>query len=484
MSEKHGSEVLAPNVEDPIGAAVGPGSEGTAEPAPPPEDEVTPRARRAVGLSLRTTATLQFLAMITGVELARGLGLDDRGALAAAMLWPLVIGDIATLGIEESMTYNIARAPERAGRFLGSGLLVFCLQAPVFWALSAAIVPLALSSHGSDVIVPALIYTLYVPINMFGLVFLGTLNGLHRYEWFNQVRLAVGLFLVVMQTILLIVGPFTVMALVIGMVVAYIATDLVAIWLVWRARPGRISADRQTMREIFGFGIRSHSSFTASLLNQRLGQLVVSVFLSASDLGLYVVAVTFTSLTFIIGGSFAYATLPNVASLPEGEGRTKLARQLVSLTLLLSFLLSLPMFLFAPQLISAFFGSAFSAAGDITRILLIGTVALSTNRALEAVLRAGGRPLSAGMAELFALGATIVGTAILLPLFDLDGAAIASSIAYITATVWMTRKATRMLDVPARKLLIADRDTLSAMFERFRKLREMIAARRAARNAA
>jgi O-antigen/teichoic acid export membrane protein len=238
------------------------------------------------------------------------------------------------------------------------------------------------------------------------------------------------------------------------------------------------------MRQIFGFGIRSHSSFTASLLNQRLGQLVVSIFLSASDLGLYVVAVTFTSMTFIVGGSFAYATLPNVASLPEGEARTKLARQLVSLTLLLAALLSLPMFVFAPQLISLFFGSEFSAAGDITRILLIGTIALSTNRALEAVLRAGGRPLSAGMAELFALCATVAGTAILLPLFELNGAAIASSIAYITATVWMTRKATRMLGVPARRLLIADRETLSAMFERFRKLREMIAARRAARHAA
>ena len=76
---------------------------------------------------------------------------------------------------------------------------------------------------------------------------------------------------------------------------------------------------------------------------------------------------------------------------------------------------------------------------------------------LEAVLRAVGTTLDAGFAELMALGATVPGLAILLPLIGLTGAAIASLVAYAISMTWMSRRVSRALALPIPRLFVIER---------------------------
>ncbi len=227
-----------------------------------------------------------------------------------------------------------------------------------------------------------------------------------------------------------------------------------AVWLTWRARPGRLQLDLATMRKLFGYGIRSNTSTTSSFLNQRLDQLVISAFLSASQLGLYVVAVTFTMVAPLIGGAIAIAALPNIARLGHASERTVLARRLVGLTL-----------------IRLFFGHAFVAGANITRVTAVASISFATTRSLEAVLRGIGRPLAAGLAEFVALGATVVGLSTLLPLLGLIGAAWASLIAYSVSGAWMAFRISSLIDLPVLSLLTVDRAGLALAWKRLRHLR-------------
>jgi O-antigen/teichoic acid export membrane protein len=464
---------VSDRIEAPLPAAgeVSTDSITETQPPTPPEGDSAPDARRAVRLSLRTSLVVHLINTISGIELARGLGLTDRGELAAAMLWPSVVGAIATLGLEESVTYHVARARASVNRILGSALALWTVQSLAFTALTCAVIPIVLQKQGSYVIESALIYSLFVPLNMFGVTMLGVLNGLHRYERYNAVRLAIGLCVIGVQTALLALDVFSVRSIVIGLVFANLATEAIAWVLVRRSAVRPTRWERPMVKSLFAYGIRSHAGTTSNFLNQRLDQLVISAFLTASQLGLYVVGVTFTSLTALIGGSVAVATLPNVASMGEGEERVVLARRLISVTLVMSALVSLPILILAPQLIQLFFGSQFADAANITRVLSIAVVALSTNRAIEAVLRGVGRPLDAGISELVALGATVVGLAVLLPLLGLIGAAWASLLAYTTAGVWMLNRARKALDVSPFILLVPDRGAIDAIRSRLRSFR-------------
>jgi O-antigen/teichoic acid export membrane protein len=454
--------------------------------AAPVDAAATPAATRADGASatraiknnIRGSLILQVLNMVSGVELARGLGVTNRGALAAAMLWPTVIGTIGALGLEESMTYHVAREHEDVGKWLGSALVLCAIQTVVFTTITAIAVPLALHNHNATTIHSGWIFTGFVACSVFALALNGTLNGLHRYSSYNLARMSIGFAMVGGQTIFLIIGKFSVEVLVSLFMGCYVVCLLFDCWLVTRAKPGRLRVEWATVKRIFAFGIRSNTSTTSSYLNQRLDQLVISAFLTARQLGIYVVAVTFTMLTPLIGGSVAVATLPNIARIKDDPKERKLmARRLVSLTLLASILASLPIIIFAPLLIKIFFGSHFAVGGNITRVTSVASISFATTRSLEAVLRGIGRPLSAGMAEFVALGGTVVCLAALLPTLGLIGAAYASLVAYTTSGAWMTWRIKKLLGVKVREILMPDREGVRMLIMQVLKILALIRAR-------
>jgi O-antigen/teichoic acid export membrane protein len=391
-----------------------------------------------------------------------------RGELAAAILWPTVIGAVGALGLQESITYHIARERENAGRLLGSGLVLWGVQSVAFTVITVVAIPLALQNHSSATITSGLIYAAYVSLSILGLLLIGTLNGLHRYGSYNVSLLSIGIAIVGCQSVLLVVGAFSVRVIVIAMIGSYVACMVFGGWLVHRAHPGSLRADRATVRRVFGYGIRSNTSTTSSFLNQRLDQLVISAFLSASQLGLYVVAVTFTMVAPMIGGAVAVAALPNMAALNHPAERRILARRLVGLTLIVSTLVSLPLIAFAPFWIRLFFGAGFVPGANITRVTAVASISFATTRSLEAVLRGIGRPLAAGMAEFGALGATVVGLATLLPTFGLIGAAWASLLAYTVSGAWMAIRISMLMKLPVVSLLTVDREGLALAWRRLR----------------
>lgn len=417
---------------------------------------------------MRASLAVQVLNVISGVELARGLGVNGRGELAAAVLWPTVIGAISTLGLEESMTYHVARERERAGRLLGSALVLCTLQALAFTAVTIALIPLVLQRHGGDTITAGLVYSGYVGVNVYALALTGTLNGLHRYGAYNATRLSASVVLVSTQTVLLAVGAFSVLVIATGYMIGYLACLLFGAELVRRAQPGRLQVDRATVRRVFAYGIRSNTSTTGSFVNQRLDQLVISIFLTTSQLGLYVVAITFTLFTPLIGASIALAALPNIARLDTTSERAVLARRLISLTFTSSLVISIPIIALAPQLIDLFFGSAFSAGADLTRVTAFASIAFATTRSLEAVLRGVGQPLTAGVAELAAVGTTVLGLATLLPTIGLIGAAWASLLAYSVSALWMAHRISVIVGLPIPQLLIPGRADIALVVARVR----------------
>ena len=427
---------------------------------------------KAIKVNASTAMIGMVLNMVSGVELAHGLGVTGRGDLAAAILWPTVIGAIATLGLQESMTYHVARDRNRAGRLLGSALGLWVIQSIIFTAITLLVIPLVLHKHTNTVIDAGLIYTGYVSLNMYGLVLVGTLNGLHKYTSYNAGILSIAVTIVALQTVLIATHHFHVKTIVIGMMGCYVVCMSFGTWLTKRAHPGRLHYSFKTMRMIFAYGIRSNTSTTSSFLNQRLNVLVISAFLTSRQLGIFTVANTFTLFAPLLGGAIALAALPNVARLEDSPERLLLARRLISFTLLAATLVSLPIIVFAPWLLTLFGGHGFAAGANITRIIAVGSVIFATTRSLEAVLRGVGRPFTAGMAEVVALGATCVGLAALLPTLGLIGAAYANLLAYGVSGAWMTWKLKGLLGIPVRQLLTPDPEGIAIARDKFRGLRK------------
>jgi O-antigen/teichoic acid export membrane protein len=400
-----------------------------------------------------SSVAIQGFNAVTGVLLARFLGPAGRGELAAILLWPSVLAAVGSLGVSEAVTYETARGSSPVKSVVGSSFAIAAVQSFVLAVIGTFLVALVHRGDEPRIIRSSLLYLAFIPLNLLTLYAAAVLNGLRQFFAFHALRLMViavtagGIVAVATNETL------TVEAAVAIYLVANVFTAATTIVVLARRGVLSITCSQATVRRLLGFGIRTHTASLASMVNERLDQLVISIFLAPAKLGLYVIAVTMTSATMIIGQAAAGVVLPVVASLEDPTARIATATRYVRWVLIGAVCIAIPVLVSTPALIRILFGEEFVGAVLVTRVLLIASIFFSVNRVIAAVLNAVGRPLDAGIAESLSLVVTVAGLTLLLPRLELLGAGVTSLVAYCSTTVWMASKAGRALEVTPSALL-------------------------------
>jgi O-antigen/teichoic acid export membrane protein len=434
------------------------------------EAELSEGAAAPMVGSFVTTAVIQLVQAVIGILLARILGPSDRGELAAVILWPTLITTIGSLGLAQSATYHAAQA-SRLGTLVGSTLAVVAVDSVALVAIGWAILPLVLGGHDPSVVHDGQLFlAAYIPLLLLSMSMMSVLNGSHRFAWFQSLRLIQIGVIVTGIVVLAATGSLTVGTGAAVYVAGYGASSVVSLSVVMRSLPGGVHVGRDSVRGLLSFGLKSQLSTSMWTLNERADQLVISAFFSAASLGLYVVAVTLTSLTTLVGFSFALVALPMIARLEDVADQRRVARLIVTATLICATVVSVPIFAVEPTLIKLLFGSDFVGAADVGRVLLVAGVVFAMNRVLEALLQAVGRPLESSIGEGLALAVTAGGLALFLPTLGIMGAGITSFLAYFASSAFMVRRAARALDVSAIWLLKPER----GMLKRARSLMRLV----------
>jgi O-antigen/teichoic acid export membrane protein len=401
-------------------------------------------ARGPLLASFGASLFIQALNVLTGILLARELAPAGRGALAAALLWPTLVASVGSLGLPDSVTYHGARLKMRADELAGTVAAAWFLQSCVLTAIGIAIFWFA--PFQPDARAAGTLMAFAIPLYLWSAYGAAIAQGRSAYPAFNALRVLVPAATASGLVGLAVAGRLTVQSATWTYVATYLLTAIAAAAVVVRGRP-RISF--ALARDLFRFGVRSHLSFVATSLNERLDQLVVSILLAPVSLGLYVVAATLTSVTSLVGSTVSLLALPELARLHDDAARAALARRLGLLTVVGASVVTLPVLLLAPVLLRTAFGPSFAEAATPARILLVGAIALTTARLLGAVLKGLGLPLHAAGGELCALAVTVPALAMLLPPLGLVGAAIASLLAYTTAALWLVRRVAAAFGQPA-----------------------------------
>jgi O-antigen/teichoic acid export membrane protein len=413
-----------------------------------------PRLAHPLRASFATSAVGQGLTAGAAIVLARVLGAEARGALAAIVLWPMVLVVVGSLGMGEAMTYHAARGTRPTRALVGTGIAIALAEAAVLGAIAAVVLPFALHSFDPHVRVLAYVYAATIPLSLVAAYLTNVLQGLNRFTAFQVLRVlqliaAAGGF-----AALAVVGQLSLTSAMTAYFVAQGVTVLAALLLLRRELAAGLRFEAKLARRLLSYGIRSHASSVASLLNERLDQVVISLVLAPTQLGLYVVAVTTTAATGLVGASVAMIATPVIARTDDSDERAAKAARYTKLTLVVSAATAVPLLVAVPRVIQFCFGHEFLGAGHVARLLLLASIVYGASRVLGGTLRALGRPLDAAACDSLALVVTLVGLAALLPTIGILGAGVASLAAYGTALVAMLRRTSKALGVPVSFLLL------------------------------
>jgi O-antigen/teichoic acid export membrane protein len=408
------------------------------------------------GFRFTLLAQLGILALgaFTGVASARLLGPQGRGELAAAILWPSALLMLGSMGLNQSIVFHTGRKLFPASEVWTASIFLAAIQSACVILAGMVVLPLVLRSYPRAVQHSALALLLASPILLFSGCAGSLLQGRLRMALFNATRAATPLVYASALGLLILLRkpylPYVVAAQIFGLV----AGAGVTLGLLEKDGRPRLAWNRLACAGVAKYGVKTQFENVNTYINQRADQLLLSLFVPPRELGLYVAAVTLSSVVAFFPQAMGIVTLANGSNLPPSEAKQTIT-QSFRLSFAWLFITCAAIFVMAPWLVTFLFGSRFSGAVLACRILLPGTLFLGLRQVLYEGARALGKPAVPSYAEGVGTLVTIVGLYLLLPRFGFVGAAIASTFAYGTSLFFILLIFSRGLGMGLRRFLLA-----------------------------
>jgi O-antigen/teichoic acid export membrane protein len=199
--------------------------------------------------------------------------------------------------------------------------------------------------------------------------------------------------------------------------------------------------------------------------------------LDPAHVGLYALGVMVAESLWQISNAAALALLPRVARTWEngGERGAAFTCSVLRQVFMLSSILALGIALLSPWVIPVVFGAAFQPSISVIWWLLPGTVALAVGKVMSADLTARGKPEYSSIFAAATLLVTVILDVILIPRMGIQGAALASSAAYLFDTGLIALVLRRHLDVSWKALMVPSRGDIAVYGNVWRRLQSGLA---------
>jgi O-antigen/teichoic acid export membrane protein len=192
----------------------------------------------------------------------------------------------------------------------------------------------------------------------------------------------------------------------------------------------------------------------------------MAAFLGAESLGLYAVAVAWSSAVAPLLNGIGLVMLPQVAASMNRGHAVRFFAEGVRMTSTLAACSCVGLALITPPAIHVLFGAGFSGSIPSALILVPGAGILGINLALQEGLRALGYPYAVLKAELSGLVVTAVALAMMLRPLGIGGAACASLFGYSTVTISLLTSAKRIAGISPLSLILPRSNDIKNTFHR------------------
>jgi stage V sporulation protein B len=415
---------------------------------------------RSVILNVLGTVGSLLVGFVASLLMARWLGPTDRGLLALMIEVSTVGIAIVAVGLPMTVTFYASRRDAPHGALLGNtaayGLLVAIVVIPLAWVARGPIASTFGRGGGGD-----------------AWVLVGVMVPLLFLDWTTHNQL-LGKLQFGRYNVLVVLSRLVTLALVValigfaglGVTGGLLATAAASVVMIAGALPPLLRSERPRIdlvffREMVRYGRRVQLGTLLQFVNYRFDVILLQFFRPLRDVGVYVVGVILAELVITLSTAFGTSLMPLVSSLendPRQRDTTIASLRHHAVLAVVAIVIDA---IVAPVLIVLGYGHAFIASLAPFYILLPGMWFLGTSAVIANDLRGRGRPGTSSLLAAVVVGLTVVLDLTLIPPLGIDGAALASLIAYTVFGVLALIVLSRIIGVRARELVVPTRAELA-----------------------
>lgn len=424
-----------------------------------------PRTLYAFGASL----ILMPLSLANGILIARTVGPEGKGALDLILATAGLLIMVLAFSLPPAVTYVVAKGNTNV-RALAFRILGVAAAQTIITLLILVLV--ANTKYSAKFLPPGVGRWLIPGIALFVLLELLTahwramLVGRQQITKVNNVEMLGRLiqFLLLFSVAAILASQNSRISVAVLFVLTLIVSGFINITLLLKLKPAfKDPTGTASFREVLQFAMPSYLGNLAQFLNYRLDVFIVSILAGYASVGRYTLAVGLGQLIWLLSNAAATVLLPKIAA-AEHENSAAHTMRVNRLSLGASFAGAVVLGVTATQFIPILYGEAFRGSIDALLWILPGIVAFSTVNVLAAYLSGIGKPHLNLIVATISLIATISLDLLLIPKFDIVGAAIASTVSYTLSAVLTIRYFIRETKTPLRDLLLLTSSDVRSVF--------------------
>lgn len=417
--------------------------------------------------SLATIVISVILSLATSVIIARGLGPAAKGSVDLIMATTNLLVMAFGLSLPSGIVYVIAR-----GRAAIRPLLLRLVVIAFFQtALAGAFLTLILQSDVSVAILPletqkwsfwAII--LLILTNLLSGYFFGILAGLQEFpraNFYGSVGKIVSFSIIFF--LFLFRGKTT--DIFSSYTVTWVITSSSIISALILAVP-TISMKSTSvcheggLKEVFLYSMPAYFANVVQYLSYRLDIFIVNIFLGIREVGLYALALNISQTVWLFSGTISNVLYPNIASSSDVSAAIQRTSRIAKLTLWSNVAIALVIAVASKGLLPLVFGLEFQESVPSLLWLLPGVAVFGITNVVSSYVVGIGKPRLTFLFAVVCLVVMVTLDIFLVPLWGIDGASIASSIAYFVTTLVSIAVFVRESGANPVRMIVPDKEDL------------------------
>lgn len=403
------------------------------------------------GSVMATNGICLCLSFLSGILLARYLGPEGRGIVAAIMVYPLMVNTLCQLGIRQATVVEVGRKRFGEEAIAGAVFALYLLTttlglvtcAIAFFVVDDAefslpMIAIAMAS------IPFSLISAYAGGYFLGKQQIGNFN---LTRWLNALLQVGAVLIFVVWLGLGIPGALA------SMVIAPVCGACYLIIRVRRQVKLRLIWDFRIIGALTRLGSVYALALFLNSLNYRIDYIMLQTLADKAAIGNYAIAVGLAEQLWQIPTILGVVIFARSANSRNGAAFSRKVEKVFIGSLIIGVVIA-AIFTFAmPTVLPLIYGAEFTPAVSLLQLLMPGIVLMTGYKILGFDMAGKGKPWPAVYSSLPCLVINIALNYILIPSYGADGAAIASTISYTFMSlffIYLYRKSSRMREESAQ----------------------------------
>ena len=371
--------------------------------------------------------------LTTSIIVARVLGPENNGVIAALLVYPSLFMSFGSLGIRQSTTYFLGKGIFSENQIKTAITQIWLITAVL--SIAVCFVLMRYFSKSGENIWLVVLALLPIPFTLFNTYNSGVFLGKNQISTFNKINWIPTLVILIITTILVLWLSFGISGYLIALIGGPIFISVILLFKNKFIQAFSFNYNWRIINQMLSLGLVYALALLIINLNYRVDVILLDNLSTSFETGIYSKGVSVTEYLWQIPMLLSTVVFARSAVSKDDKAFSIRVAQLLRLSFLTIGIAALILFLLSKFIIVLMYGEAFSGSIMVLNTLLPGVLLLTIFKIINMDLSGKGKPWVSLKAMIPALFINVVLNIIFIPNHGAAGAALASTISYSLAAI-------------------------------------------------